>query len=80
MIDTSELDCTNEDATNQNAILFHILSVLLWSKFSNVHQVKLLNHCCKNIIQNKNIATHAATSVKSGLIINQYINMMDIVI
>jgi hypothetical protein len=49
---TKELDCIVEDATNQNNILFHVLFVLFCKTFSNVHHVKALNHCCKNIIQN----------------------------
>jgi hypothetical protein len=69
---TKELDCIVEDATNQNNILFHVLFVLFCKTFSNVHHVKALNHCCKNIIQNKNIATHADISLKSGLIQKPY--------
>lgn len=67
IIQTSELDCINEEAMNQKSIHFHDLSVLVCNNFSNAHQVKFLNHVCKNLIQNKNIATHHAISLKSGL-------------
>jgi hypothetical protein len=40
--------------------------------------VNALNHCCKNNIQNKKIATQADISLKFGLIQNQNANMKSI--
>lgn len=68
---TRELDCINDEALKPKIILFQVLLVLFCNIFSRVQPVKFLNHCCKNIIQNKNIATQADISLKSGLIQNQ---------
>jgi hypothetical protein len=68
MIITRELDCIIVAEINQKSIHFKVVSVLFCKILSNVQPVKLLNPSCKNLIQNKNIATQAEISLNSGLI------------
>ncbi|MDR1988386.1 MAG: hypothetical protein LBQ24_06800 [Candidatus Peribacteria bacterium] len=68
IIITSELDCIIDAEINPKSNHFQVLSVLFCNILSNVQPVKFLNPSCKNLIQNKNMATQADISLNSGLI------------
>jgi hypothetical protein len=77
--ETRELDCIIAVLTNPKLMLFQSLLVETWRIFSSTPPEKALNPSSNANIPNRNMATPAEISLKSGLIQNPYAKNINII-